>query len=137
MSRYTYMVDARRYADWAKLFTPDAVFEQAWQDENGNLHPVNNGAGLRLVGRRAIAAFIRRRFGPKVAHDLPRPAAGVGHRLVNRLIDVDGNTATLHSRGPDGNFQYQVSLRRTASGPDGGWKFSRVFIIFDADRNTP
>lgn len=137
MSRYTYMVDSRRYEDWAKLFTPDAVFDQAWQDENGDLHPVNNGAGLHLVGRKEIAAFIRRRFGPAAKHNLPRPVAGIGHRLVNRLIDVDGDTASLHARGPNGNFQYQVSLRRSASGPDGGWKFTRVFIIFDADRKTP
>ena len=95
MSRYTWLVDARRYAEWAELFTADAIFEQAWQDDQGNLHPVNFGAGLRLQGRTNIARFVAARFGPTVKADLPRPAAGVGHRLVNRLIAVDGNSATL------------------------------------------
>jgi hypothetical protein len=137
MSRYTWLVDARRYAEWAALFTPDAIFEQAWQDAEGKLHPVNFGAGLRLQGRRDIARFVAARFGPEVPANLPRPAAGVGHRLVNRLIDVDGNTATLKARGPDGRFQYEVELRRTGEGPDGGWQFSRLCIIFNEDRRTP
>ena len=81
MSRYTWLVDARRYAEWAALFTPDAIFEQAWQDAEGKLHPVNFGAGLRLQGRTDIARFVAARFGPEVPANLPRPAAGVGHRL--------------------------------------------------------
>lgn len=137
MSRYTWLVDARRYTEWAELFTTDAIFEQFWQDDQGDLHPVNSGAGLRLQGRADIARFVAARFGPEVKANLPRPAAGVGHRLVNRLIAVDGNTATLKARGPDGRFQYEVELLRTGGGADGGWQFSRVCIIFNEDRRTP
>ena len=63
--------------------------------------------------------------------NLPRPAAGVGHRLVNRLIDVNGDAATLKARGPEGRFQYEIELRRTGESPDGGWQFSRLCIIFN------
>jgi hypothetical protein len=77
------------------------------------------------------------RYGPEVKSNLPRPAAGAGHRLVNRLIDVDGTSATVKARGPDGRFQYEMSLQRTGEGPDGGWKFTRVFIVFNEDRKTP
>lgn len=137
VSRYTWLVDSRRYVEWSNLFVEDAVFDQAWQDERGELHPVNFGAGLRLQGRDEISRFVSARFGPEAPSNLPRPAAGVGHRLVNRLIDVDGSNATVKARGPDGRFQYEMSLRRTADGPDGGWKFTRLTIIFNEDRKTP
>lgn len=136
-SRYTYLADSHRFADWANLWTPDGVLDEAWQDADGNLHPINNGAGCKLTGRAQIQAFITAVFGPNAKLNLPRPAAGLGHRIVNRLIEVKGDTATLSARGPNSTFQYENTLVRTKDGPDGGWKFTRVFIIFDADRTAP
>ena len=50
---------------------------------------------------------------------------------------MDGDTATLKAYGPNSTFQYENTLVRTKDGPDGGWKFTRVFIIFNADRTAP
>jgi hypothetical protein len=137
VSRYTWLVDSRRYVEWSELFVENAVFDQAWQDESGILHPVNSGAGFHLQGRADISRFVFARYGPAVTANLPRPAAGAGHRLVNRLIEVHADTATVKARGPEGQFQYEMALQRTGDGPDGGWKFTHVFIIFNEDRKTP
>ena len=136
-SRYTYLADSHHFKDWSNLWTPDGILEEAWQDANGALHQINHGAGCKLTGRTQIEKFITDVFGPTAVLNLPRPAAGLGHRIVNRLIDVNGDTALLTARGPNSTFQYENSLARTGSGPDGGWQFTRVFIIFDADRTAP
>ncbi len=136
-SRYTYLADSHRFHDWANLWTADGILDEAWQDANGDLHEINHGAGCKLTGRAEIEAFITAVFGPTAKLNLPRPAAGLGHRIVNRLIDVNGDTAMLSARGPNSTFQYENTLARTKDGPDGGWQFTRVFIIFDADRTAP
>jgi hypothetical protein len=138
MSRYTYLVDSRRPVEWANLFTPDAVLEEKWQDSSGELHEVNQGAGCRVQGREQIAQLDRNVNPPSNVMNLPRPAAG-GHRIVDQLVEVDpgGTTATFTARGPGGLFQYENTMTRTGSGPDGGWQFSRVLIIFNEDTTQP
>jgi hypothetical protein len=136
-SRYTHLADSHRFKEWSELWTENGVLDEAWQDANGDLHPINGGAGCKLTGRAEIEQFITTVFGPSAVKNLPRPAAGLGHRIVNRLIEVNGDTATLKAYGPNSTFQYENTLARTKDGPDGGWKFTRVFIIFNADRTAP
>ena len=107
-----------------------------WQDANGDLHPINNGAGCKMTGHDELAQYIRLIF-RTVPNNLPRPAAGAGHRIVNRIIDVDGDTATLTSKGgsPTRYWQYETTLVRTKDkdAPDGGWKFQRILAILNAE----
>jgi SnoaL-like domain len=138
-TRYSYEIDSRQPEAWADLWTEDGVFEEMWQDANGDLHPINGGAGCKMTGQAEIAQYLHLIFA-SVPMYLPRPAGpGAGHRIVDRLIDVNGDTATLSSRGGFQGFywQYETTLVRTKSGPDGGWKFKRVLAILNLDYSAP
>ena len=137
-SRYAYLIDSRRAEEWAQLWVEDGVFEEEWQDSTGKLYPINNGAGCKMTGHKELAQYIRLIF-RTVPQNLPRPAGGAGHRIVNRIIEVNGDTATLSSRGgsPSLYWQYETTLVRTKDGPDGGWKFKRVLAILNAEYSAP
>ncbi len=131
VSAYAHTVDANRYEDNAKLFTDDGVMELLWQDAEGKLHPMNGGKGVKLTGNAARIKFQGMMAGNPPA--LPRKKNVAGHELINRIIDVQDDTAMVRCYRVGGAMQYEIQLARTPQ----GWRFSYVQIIFDKDREFP
>jgi SnoaL-like domain len=131
VSAYAHAVDAYRFDDYAALFTDDGVLEIVWQEENGDLHPINAGAGCRLTGHSEIVEFLKLSFGSPEPR--PRRKGGAGHEIVNRWIDVQGDTGIVRAVKTGGVFQYENDVIRVPE----GWRFNRVLIIFNEDETLP
>ena len=131
VSAYAHTIDSNRFDDCAALFTEDGLLELMWQDAAGALHPANAGKGVKLAGHAARLAFWKKVSGNATA--LPRKKNAEGHQFVNRIIHVQGDTATARVYRVGGAMQYENELARTPQ----GWKFKRMLIIFDKDREFP
>src|SRR3984885_11709886 len=106
LSSYCHAIDCYRLGDYVEHFTPDATLEVAWQNAEGEVRPLNGGAGCLLRGRSQILRFVRRVFAG--VSPLPRPHTGHGHQLVSRLIEISGEEAELRAVHADGSFQYEI-----------------------------
>lgn len=131
LSAYAHTIDSNRYEESADLFTDDSVFELVWQDDKGNLQPMNGGKGIRLTTRADRIRFQSAAVGNPPA--LPRKKNAEGHQLINRIIDVQGDKGFVRAYRVGGAMQYETDVVRTPQ----GWKFCRMLIIFDKDRSFP
>ena len=83
------------YTKWealADLFTEDGV-DDHYQNANGIITPVNNGAGCKMTGRAQMIL----EPGVSTLTPIPRYLTQVTatHIVTSKLIDVEGDTATL------------------------------------------
>ena len=131
VSAYAHTIDSNRFEDCASLFTSDGILELVWQDANGGLHPINGGKGCKLTGHAERIQFLKTVAGNPAP--LPRKKNGEGHQLINRIIDVQGDKGLVRAYRVGGAMQYENEVVRTPQ----GWKFKRVLIIGDKDRQLP
>jgi ketosteroid isomerase-like protein len=138
-SAYVYLIDSHQWEALADLFTEDGV-DDHYQNANGIITPVNNGAGCKMTGRAQMILYWELDFNT----DTPLPDPGNSHHIVtSKLIDVEGDTATMKAvwfsgstsagKGVFGTTgEYDNIFQRTKD----GWKIARDRVIFDTPVTT-
>jgi ketosteroid isomerase-like protein len=138
-SAYVYLIDSHQWEALADLFTEDGV-DDHYQNDNGVITPINNGAGCAMTGRAQLILYWELTFNT----DTPLPDPGDSHHIVtSKLIDVRGDTATMKAvwfggstsagKGVMGTTgEYDNIFKRTRD----GWKIARDRVIFDTPTTT-
>lgn len=80
LHRYGHAMDAGREEEWVSLFTPDAVFDVVLAAAGAAVH--------REEGHDDLAAYIA---------GYPKPPNVKKHIVLDPIIEVDGDTATVAS----------------------------------------